>query len=374
MVRWRGRRESSNVEDVRNRSGRAGGRGGFRFPFPGGLGGGNRRGRSRGRGLRIPVPGGRSRGGGGFSFWTILLVLGVCWFLGINPLKILLGGGGLPIPGIETTQAPRGNFDGNGSDITRDIPRLPGDPRSAPGSRDVAGDASRRRSAPTTPARGSEDELASFVKVILATTEDVWRLQFRQAGRAYEEPKLVLFRDSWPTGCGQGQAAMGPFYCPLDKTVYIDLSFYDQLRQMASLRGGLEQADFAMAYVVAHEVGHHVQTLLGITGKVQGKKFRIGKREANRLQVRMELQADCLAGVWAGVADRQMKMLERGDLQEGMKAAAGIGDDVIQRRAGRRVRPESFTHGSAEQRQRWLMNGYESGNMATCDTFRARRL
>ncbi len=362
MVRWRGRRESTNVEDRRGQSGGIFGGGGFRFPM-------GRSRRRQGRGLRIPMPGGGSsaRGGGGFSFWTILIVLGVCWMLGINPLKLLSGGGGagIPFPQIETGGRPS-SFD-VGQDSTSGIPRIPG-PSDASGRSvtDIFGRSGERR--PVNRPSGNDD-LASFVKVMLASTEDVWRAKFQAVGRDYRDPKLVLFSGTTTTRCGRGQAAMGPFYCPLDQTIYIDLSFYRELRDKFGAPG-----DFAQAYVVAHEVGHHVQTLLGITEQVQGRKFRVGRREANRLQVRMELQADCLAGVWAAVANRQQQILEPGDVEEGMRAASAIGDDMMQRRAGRRVVPDAFTHGSAAQRQRWLQRGLQTGDMQQCDTFRARQL
>jgi len=211
----------------------------------------------------------------------------------------------------------------------------------------------------------ADREQREFVGVVLADTEDVWHGVFRKdLGREYQEPRLVLFSGAVDSGCGFAQAAVGPFYCPLDRKVYIDLDFYDELQRRFGAPG-----DFAQAYVIAHEVGHHVQNLLGISGKVQAAQQRAGREAANELSVRLELQADCLAGVWAHQTERQKQVLERGDLEEAMGAAAAVGDDSIQKKTQGYVVPESFTHGSAEQRVRWFRRGFESGSVDACDTF-----
>lgn len=221
----------------------------------------------------------------------------------------------------------------------------------------------------TQPRPAAENELAEMVSVVLADTEDTWHTLFGREGQRYQEPKLVLFTGSTHTGCGQGQAVMGPFYCPADNKVYIDLSFYDQLHRQLGAPG-----DFAQAYVIAHEVGHHVQNLLGDSRRVQSQRGRVSQAEYNRLSVKLELQADCYAGVWAHHADRSRNLVERGDIDEAMRAAAAIGDDTLQRNAGRAVRKESFTHGSSAQRQRWFKRGMERGQPGDCDTFSARSL
>ena len=214
-----------------------------------------------------------------------------------------------------------------------------------------------------------QDEMAQFVSVVLADTEKTWHGVFRQSGRTYEEPKLVLFTGAVQSACGFAQAAMGPFYCPEDHRVYIDLAFYEDLKNRFKAPG-----DFAQAYVIAHEVGHHVQNLLGIAEKVQAARQRAGEAESNRLQVRMELQADCFAGIWAHHADKARNILEQGDLEEALAAAAGVGDDRLQRQARGHVVPDSFTHGSSEQRMRWFQNGAKTGEPKRCDTFKAARL
>jgi len=307
-MKWEGQRQSDNVEDRRD-GGDDGGGGGF-----GGGGGG---------GLR---PGGRGLGLGAVA---IAVVAG--WIFGINPLTILglLDGGGGP-PQVQTAPAPR----------------------SAPAARPPAA-----------------DPLAAFVSTVLADTEDVWRAQFQAQGGAYQDPKLVLFRGATPTACGQGQAAMGPFYCPGDRKVYIDLGFYDTLRTRLGAPG-----DFAQAYVIAHEVGHHVQNLLGISAKVDAQRGRLSEARMNALSVRLELQADCLAGVWAFHAHRSRQVLEQGDVEEALNAAAHIGDDALQRQSQGTVRPETFTHGSSAQRVSWFKRGLGGGRMADCNTFDARTL
>lgn len=208
------------------------------------------------------------------------------------------------------------------------------------------------------------DPLADMVSVVIADTEDVWRELFARQGRRYEEPVLVMFTGSTESACGLGQAAMGPFYCPADKKAYIDLSFYDQMRTRYRAPG-----DFAQAYVIAHEVGHHVQNLLGISGKVHSMKQRVSQGEGNALSVRLELQADCLAGVWSHHADKARNIIEDGDVDEALNAASAIGDDTLQRQSRGTVVPESFTHGTSAQRQRWFRIGLRTGDPDSCDTF-----
>jgi hypothetical protein len=210
-----------------------------------------------------------------------------------------------------------------------------------------------------------QDRLADFVSVVLADTEDAWSQEFRRQGGRYTPPKLVIFEGAVNSACGLAQAAMGPFYCPSDQKVYVDLAFYRQLRQQLGAPG-----DFAQAYVIAHEVGHHVQHLLGIDQKVLRAQRQLPQREANQLSVRLELQADCLAGVWANHTATQRATLEPGDIEEALNAASRIGDDTLQRQSSGRVRPDSFTHGSSAQRQRWFARGLQSGSMQACDTFR----
>ena len=215
----------------------------------------------------------------------------------------------------------------------------------------------------------ANDAESKFIRHVLAETEDTWQQIFRQNGKQYVEPTLVLFSGATRTACGVGQAAMGPFYCPADQKVYIDLSFYQELKTRYRAPG-----DFAQAYVIAHEVGHHVQNLLGISGKVQAARERASEREANALSVRLELQADCLAGVWAKNADAARGILEAGDLEEALQAATAIGDDTLQKQAQGYAVPDSFTHGSAEQRMRWFKRGMASGQLASCNTFQAGSL
>lgn len=208
------------------------------------------------------------------------------------------------------------------------------------------------------------DPLADMVSVVVADTEDVWSEIFAAAGRRYEAPVLVLFTGSTGSACGLGQAAMGPFYCPADKKAYIDLGFYRQMKSRFNAPG-----DFAQAYVIAHEIGHHVQNLLGTSAAVHARKQQLGRSEANALSVRLELQADCFAGVWANRADRARGILESGDVEEALNAASAIGDDTLQRKSGREVVPESFTHGTSAERKKWFRAGLQSGNPDVCDTF-----
>ena len=209
-----------------------------------------------------------------------------------------------------------------------------------------------------------EQQLAEFVAVVLADTEDVWNNIFAQNGKKYPEPKLVLFSGSITSACGMAQAAMGPFYCPADQKVYIDLSFYDDLKNRHNAPG-----DFAQAYVIAHEVGHHVQNLLGISDQVQRAKARVGEKAGNALSVRLELQADCFAGLWANHTEKSKHILEKGDIAEALNAASAIGDDRLQKQGRGYVNPDSFTHGSSEQRVRWYKKGMISGNLQDCETF-----
>jgi len=214
------------------------------------------------------------------------------------------------------------------------------------------------------PAVPANDTQAKFVSMVLADTEDTWRAIFATAGKQYRDPKLVLFTGSFPTACGMGAAAMGPFYCSADQKVYIDLSFYNELQRRFHAPG-----DFAQAYVIAHEVGHHVQHLLGISDKVQKLRARTNETQANALSVRLELQADCFAGLWANHADRARQVLEQGDIEEALNAATAIGDDTLQKQARGYAVPESFTHGTAEQRVHWFKRGLTSGSIKSCDTF-----
>ena len=219
------------------------------------------------------------------------------------------------------------------------------------------------------PTGAPADEGGQFAATVLASTEDAWTEIFRSQGQSYRAPTLVLFSDAVASACGTASSAVGPFYCPADQKVYLDLSFYELLSQRFGAPG-----DFAQAYVVAHEVGHHVQQLLGIADQVTAAQQRASEAQANALSVRMELQADCLAGVWGNHANRTRQLLEPGDVEEGLRAAAAIGDDMMQRQSAGRVRPESWTHGSSEMRVRWLRQGLSTGDPDQCDTFKAERL
>lgn len=263
----------------------------------------------------------RLGGGRGLSLGGVVIALLASWAFGINPLTVL------------------GLLDGGGSAPVQS-------PATAPAE-----------SHPTDPG-------ARFVSQVLANTEDVWGAYFQQTGQRYPAPKLVIFRDRWPTGCGTGEAAMGPFYCPADRKVYIDLSFYDTLRQRLGAPG-----DFAQAYVVAHEVGHHLQNLMGTTAKMDQARGRVSEREMNAMSVKLELQADCFAGVWASLSQRSKGWLEQGDVEEALNAASQIGDDTLQKRSRGSVVPESFTHGSSAQRVRWFKRGLDAGDLKSCDTF-----
>jgi len=237
-------------------------------------------------------------------------------------------------------------------DVQSSTRPAPGDPSvSLPGSGEPVG--------------GPADQLSTFASVVLADTEDTWNALLGPQDGGYREPTLVLFTDAVRSACGFNSAAVGPFYCPADHKVYLDLSFFNELARRFGAPG-----DFAQAYVIAHEVGHHVQNLLGISDQVQQARRRSGPTEANALSIKMELQADCLAGVWAHHAHRQRSLLEPGDVEEGLRAAAAIGDDAIQTRSLGYTRPESWTHGSSEQRVTWLRRGLETGDPGACDAFR----
>ncbi|MEM7480501.1 MAG: neutral zinc metallopeptidase [Acidobacteriota bacterium] len=287
-MRWRGQRQSRNVED--------------------------RRGMRGGRGVSL------GRGGAGIGCGGLVILLLLAYLTGTNPLELLdaTGGSGQVIPQARTVE--------------------------------------------TGPAGGPpQDELGQFASTVLASTEDTWVRVFDRMGRRYELPRMVLFSGSVASACGFASSAVGPFYCPADSKIYLDLSFFDQLARRFGAPG-----DFAQAYVIAHEVGHHVQNQLGISSRVRQMQQRVPKADANALSVRLELQADCLAGVWGNYA---RDLLEAGDIEEGLTAAAAIGDDQMQRRAGGYVRPESWTHGSSEQRVQWLRQGLRTGDPSSCDTF-----
>jgi len=313
---WKGRRQSSNIEDRRGAGGGMGGMGGMRFP--GGLGG---------------MGGGGSRmRGGGLGIGGIIILFIIAWILGINPLTLLSGGG------LDT-----GGYSGNAVE------------------EQTAGGSSL--SSP------QQEEMKEFVAVVLADTEDTWHQLLPAVGADYREPKLVLFSGGAQSGCGFAQSAVGPFYCPADEKVYLDLEFFDELSQRFGAPG-----DFAQAYVIAHEVGHHVQTVLGIEEQMRQTRQGMSETESNALSVRVELQADCFSGVWANHAHQERGLIEAGDIQEALGAASAVGDDTLQKRSSGRVVPDSFTHGSAEQRVRWFETGYRSGKIDACDTFSAKSL
>ena len=273
------------------------------------------------------MPGSIRIGRGGIGIGTIVVALVASYFLGLDPRLVMgvLGGGDIGAPA--QVQVPAG------------------------------------------PAPKPADDIGRFVSVVVADTEDVWRQVFRSAGSEYRDPKLVLFSGAYPTACGLGQSAAGPFYCPADQKVYIDLSFFRLLQERFRAPG-----DFAQAYVIAHEVGHHVQNLLGIMEKTSRLRQRMSEGEYNAVSVRVELQADCFAGVWAHHANRVRQILEPGDLEEALRAATAIGDDVLQKQSQGYAVPDSFTHGSSQQRVRWFRNGFERGSMQACNTFEARDL
>jgi uncharacterized protein len=301
-MRWRGNRKSSNVEDRRG----------------------------------VRASGSGSLGGGGGMLRLLPIVFKFLGFKGTLILAVCVGAYAL--------------FTGN-------LGNLLGDP-------DLQQDTSVSRHTAPFHETAEEKELVDFVSVIMADTEDTWTVLFQQMGKTYRQPRLVLFRDSVDSACGMAQSAMGPFYCPGDQQIYIDLGFYAQLKNRFKAPG-----DFAQAYIIAHEVGHHIQTLLGISSQVQAARKNLSTAEGNQLSVRLELQADCLAGVWANHANNTRQLLEVGDLEEGLAAASAIGDDTLQKQSKGYVSPDSFTHGSSAQRVKWFKIGLESGDMANCDTF-----
>ena len=286
-MRWRGERQSDNVED--------------------------RRGMSMSRGAKV----------GGISGLGLVAIVVIGLFMGIDPSTLLQLGENLPSSSVSTEQGAR-------------------------------------------PA--ANDDMRNFVAVVLAETEDVWNDTFQKAGRTYQEPKLVLFSGAVESACGMAESAVGPFYCPADHKVYLDLVFFDELHSRFGASG-----DFAQAYVIAHEVGHHVQTLLGITQKVAELQSRANTADRNKLSVMVELQADCLAGMWANNAEKKRNILEAGDIEEGLNAASAVGDDRIQKRTRGYVVPDGFTHGSSAQRVSWFKRGFEQGSFQACNTFDADR-
>lgn len=308
-MEWKGRRQSGNIEDQRGSG-----------PVRGGLGGNPF---GRGGGFRIPTGGGGR--GGGMSIGTIIFLVVIYFVLkmmGIDMLQVLDGGQGTSPSGYEQTQgsSPQGS--------------------------------------------AQEEETKAFVATVLAETEDTWNGIFQASGETYQEPKLVLFRDGVNSACGMASSASGPFYCPGDQKVYLDMAFFDELAQKFDAAG-----DFAEAYVIAHEVGHHVQNLLGILPKVNQQRQQVSEAESNQLSVRVELQADCFAGIW-GKYTQQKGLLEQGDLEEALNAATQIGDDTLQKRTQGYVVPESFNHGTSAQRAEWFKRGFDSGKLSACDTFK----
>uniref|UniRef100_A0A2A4YUM1 Flagellar biosynthesis protein FlgM n=1 Tax=OCS116 cluster bacterium TaxID=2030921 RepID=A0A2A4YUM1_9PROT len=313
-MRWKNFRRSKNVEDVRGQTRRTG------FRLPRGLGGRSSAGGRRG----IQLPRGK---GGKVSIWGIVIMVGIAWLLGINPLTLLMGGGDLggSLGGTSTSQTTNTTYKSS----------------------------------------ADETEKKQFVSAVLGSTEDVWGSIFRQLGRTYVEPKLQIFTDlTGSSACGQQSSAAGPFYCPPDQKIFIDLGFFNQMNREFGVNG-----EFARAYVIAHEVGHHVQNLLGISTKMQQERSRLSKEEGNKLSVKLELQADCFAGVWAKKAEEQIGFLEPGDVESAIKAATAIGDDNLQKKAQGYIVPESFTHGTSAQRVQWFSAGLQNGDINRCDTF-----
>jgi uncharacterized protein len=321
---------SDNVEDRRGQGGGGGG------GFPGGMGG---------RRFNIPMGGGR---GGGMSISTIALLvvayLVAKFVFGIDLMSMMNGGGGIQIPGGQTTEY---QLPDTTTDVTES--QVPG---GGTGNANVNTDAGK-----------------DFVARVLGSTERTWTDIFKKMGKTYEKPPLVLFSGFVQSACGMAQSAMGPFYCPRDSKVYIDLSFYQDMKNKLGAPG-----DFAQAYVVAHEVGHHIQNQFGIADKVNQQRSQVSEEDGNALQVKMELQADCFAGIWAQEANARANILEEGDIEEGLNAASAIGDDRLQKRSQGYVVPESFTHGSSEQRVRWFKAGMNAKSLKDCDTFGAASL
>ncbi len=308
-MRWEGQRESSNVED---RRGSPGGGGGF------------------------SVPGGR----GGLGVGTIVIALLGAWLFGINPMTVMEILGGAEGPSM-TAQAPQPQ-----------VTQRSGQPGAQPGAQPAP-----------------QDQMSKFVSVVLASTEDTWKKVFQASGSQYPPPRLVLYSGRTPTACGTGESAAGPFYCPADKKLYIDLAFYKLMRDRLGAAG-----DTAQAYVIAHEVGHHIQNLVGTMDKMEQARARMSAQQYNQLSVRLELQADCYAGIWVHHSQQAKGWLEPGDIEEAINAAAAVGDDRLQKEMQGVVRPESFTHGSSAQRVKWFRVGAETGRIDQCDAFAARAL
>ncbi len=304
-MEWKGRRQSDNIED---RRGNSSGGGMGRNPF----------GRS---GIQIPMGG---RRGGGLSIGTIIFLVVIYFILkamGIDMLQVL----------------GEGNVSGSGSGYEQQVGQAPSGP--------------------------ANDEMTAFVRTVLAETETTWDEIFKASGATYQKPTMVLFDGGTSSPCGQASSATGPFYCPGDKKVYLDTSFFRQLEQQFDAAG-----DFAQAYVIAHEVGHHVQNLTGVLPEFNRQRQAMGEREANQMSVRVELQADCYAGIWAKSADKE-GLLSNGDLEEALNAAQQIGDDTLQKRSQGYVVPDAFNHGTSAQRMKWFKRGYDSGDVGSCDTF-----
>lgn len=307
-MEWQGRQGSGNIEDRRSQGGSIGGLGGG---LSGGFG-------NSGGGVQLPI-GGR---GGMSGIIGIVILLIICWALGINPLTLLDGSGG-------STTSGTGGFS---------------------------------QSAPAQSA--DQQQLVDFVSVVVKDTETYWTGYFQQQGKSYTPPKVVLFSGATQSACGTAQTASGPFYCPNDQKVYLDLAFYDQLRQQFGAPG-----DFAQAYVVAHEVGHHIQNVLGVLGKYDAARQNMSQTDSNAMSVRIELQADCYAGAWANYEGKE-NYLDNGDTDEAINAANQIGDDTLQKEfGGGTVQPRNFTHGTSEQRKKWFQVGLNSGDPKSCDTF-----
>ena len=298
-MRWRGSRQSSNIEDRRGMSGPA------------------------------------RAGGGGGIFRIIFMIYRIFGFKGVAIAVVGVVGYGIYTGDLQQM-------------LVGQTPQT---------SQQTSGNKTVQQSA-------EEKETVQFVSVVLADTEDTWQALFKAEGKKYQEPRLVLFRGSVKSGCGFGSAQMGPFYCPADQKVYIDLSFYNDLKNRHGAPG-----DFAQAYVIAHEIGHHIQTITGISKQVHQAKQKLSQVKGNQLSVKQELQADCYAGLWAHHANRSRQILETGDVEEALTAASAIGDDRLQKQAQGRVTPDSFTHGSSEQRVRWFKRGLEQGSIKACDTF-----
>ncbi len=308
-MRWEDWRRSENVEDRRGEEGETSG-----YSGPGGF--------------QIPL------GRGGLGIGTIVVLGLIGWALGIDP-RLLIGGAEILTGGGPSHQQPY------------QPPRQTNTKTGAP-----------------------SDEMGKFVAAVLGETEDRWKEIFQQRNQRYRQPKLVMFSGATQSACGFAQSAMGPFYCPNEQKVYLDTSFFRDLeRRFRACDAGSKACQFSQAYVIAHEVGHHVQNQLGILSKVQESQQRMSKKEANQLQVRVELQADCFAGVWANHSEQKWKFLEPGDIESALKTASAIGDDRLQKQTQGYVVPESFTHGSSEQRMRWFQTGLKQGTVAACNTF-----